>query len=213
MIRKIKGSEKLTLKVVLIGGSGFVGQGILDQLAFAPHCEILSISRSGGNPVLKKRYPRCQWLKIDLQKQSVDWNQLLEQADWVVDLLGVLLAKDQKTYQKLTLTPLLPLVAAVKRNQRTKLLFVSAKTVPRALKNYLTVKRQTEHLLKRKLGKRAVILYPSLIYQRQRQSTWILAHLLLCGQKIPLAAKYFKKWQPISRERFCQEVKKNSLGS
>lgn len=213
MIRKIKGSGKLTLKVILLGGSGFVGQGVLDQLAFDPHFEILSISRSGGTPILKKRYPRCHWLKIDLQKQSVDWDQLLDQADWIVDLLGVLLAKDQKTYQKLTLIPLLPLVAAVKRSQQTKLLFVSAKTAPKALKNYLSVKRQTEQLLKRKLGSRAVILYPSLIYQQQRKSTWILAHLLLFGQRIPPVAKYFKKWQPISRERFCQEVKKILLGA
>lgn len=203
----------MTIKVVLLGGSGFVGQGILAQLAFDLRFKTLSISRSGGQPALKRRYPNCRWLKIDLQKQSVDWDQLLDQADWIVDLLGILLAKDQKTYQKLTLTPLMPLVAAVKRNKRTKLLFVSAKTAPKALKNYLIVKRQTEKLLKQELGSRATILYPSLIYQRQRKSTWILAHLLLFGQKLPPVAKYFKKWQPISRETFCQEVKKILLGT
>ncbi|WP_281165571.1 NAD(P)H-binding protein [Liquorilactobacillus sicerae] len=202
----------MTIKIVLLGGSGFVGQGILDQLAKDPQFKITSISRSGGSLQLKEKFPQVNWLKIDLQKKTPKWAEIIADQDWVVDLLGVLVAKNQQVYQQLTIKPILPLIAAIKENQSVKMLFVSAKTAPRLLKNYLVTKRETEKLLRSQLKTRAVFLYPSLIYHPQRQSTWILAQLLLFGQHLPLIGRHLTKWQPLSRQQFALEVKNVLLG-
>ncbi|WP_010581176.1 NAD-dependent epimerase/dehydratase family protein [Liquorilactobacillus vini] len=202
----------MTIKIVLLGGSGFVGQGILEQLAKDPQFGITSISRSGGSLQLKEKFPQVKWLRADLQKQTPKWVEILADQDWVVDLLGVLLAKNQQAYQQLTIKPILPLVAAIKENRSVKMLFVSAQTAPRVLKNYLVTKRETEKILTEQLKTRAVFLYPSLIYHPQRQSTWILAQLLLFGQHLPLLGHYLAKWQPLSRQQFALEVKHVLLG-
>lgn len=195
------------IKVVVLGGSGFVGRGLLAELANDSRFVITSLSRSGGNSELQRKFPQVKWLQVDLQRPDEAWLNQVVQADWIIDLIGVLFAKNQDAYRKLTLTPLLPLIKQLGSAGQTRFLFASANRAPFFLKNYLVVKKEMEKLLRSKLGQRAVLLYPGLIYNRERYSNWLLAQILLKIGKIPGFQQLITTFRVISRQEFSQQVK------
>ncbi|MFT9273014.1 MULTISPECIES: NAD(P)H-binding protein [Liquorilactobacillus] len=201
-----------TIKVVILGGSGFVGRGLLAELANDQRFAITSLSRSGGNAELRHKFPQVTWLQANLQEPTVDWISQVVQADWIIDLIGFLFAKNRKTYRQLTITPLQPLIQQLQATGQTRFIFVSANKAPFFLKNYVTVKKEMEQILREKLGQRTVLLYPGLIYDKDRYSNWLLAQVLLKLGKIPGLQQPINTWRIISRQMFSRQIRQVLLG-
>lgn len=186
------------MQVTIVGGTGLVGQGIIQELVKIPGYKVYSLSRHG------KRYD--SQLGATYYAGSFDderWQELIKSSDWVIDCVGILrenLFKGQ-TYQNTIIEPA-NRIAELMKSGENKLLFVSANYAPKSLARYLTAKKLAEQLLKTKLSHRVTILYPGLIYDRQRQSTYYLGRALALVKKWP----GFAKIRPIARNDFAKEV-------
>lgn len=74
-------------KIIVVGGTGFVGQGILSVLNNKDF-ELHSLSRHQFIPT--DTTDQVTYHAADLNKPG-EWQDLLREADWVVDAVGILL--------------------------------------------------------------------------------------------------------------------------
>ena len=74
------------MKVVIVGGTGFVGQGILQVLVKDKTLELYSLSRGGKRP---DSVAGVIYQRVDLERPNA-WQTLLKEADWVIDCVGIL---------------------------------------------------------------------------------------------------------------------------
>lgn len=185
------------MQITVVGGTGLVGQGILKTLSQTPGYELYSLSRHGKrtNSVSGVTYH-------DGSFADKVWQDLIKSSDWVIDCVGILHEdpKRGQTYQNSIVEPA-ERIATIMQDQNNRLIFVSANYAPIFFSSYLNAKRYTEKLLVNYLGDRVIILYPGLIYDRERLSTYYLGKVL---EKIPMLSKL----RPIKRTDFAEEVKK-----
>lgn len=186
------------MKVVIVGGTGFVGQGILQVLVRDKTLELYSLSRSGKHlhSVAGVTYQR-----VDLD-QTRDWRSLLKQADWVIDCVGILWPdrKKQLNYQNASIKPAKKIITTIKKS-KTKFLFISANA---GFPAYIKAKRTVEKYARQVLGKRAYVVYPGLIYDRTKKSTYYLGKILYVITFLP----GLKKYRPVKRKILAQEIEK-----
>lgn len=191
----------MKIKVVIAGGTGFVGQGII-QLLSPEKFEIHSLSRHGyaSRPTDKTIYH-----VVDLANSS-ELQHIIADADWVIDAVGILLPNPIRgsTYKNSSYEPAKHLINQLIRQTNTNFLFVSANSGPFFMKPYLNAKRSVERLMKQSLPGRAYIVYPGIIYDKTRLSSFIPGILLSHLVKVP----YFKKLRPISRQSFSLEIQR-----
>ncbi|KRL05687.1 SDR family oxidoreductase [Liquorilactobacillus oeni] len=197
------------MKIILLGGSGFVGQGLIAEMLQDKNFEITSISRSGGNAVLWRRWPQVKWIQADLSVNEAAWQKPLSEADWVVDLIGVLFAPDYTVYYQKTIVPLQKVIHFLQFEAlRPKVLFVSANAAPRPLADYIHAKRELEKQLKERLVQRVFFVYPGLIYAPERPMVNLMGNFLRRKITNRLAPHLVKSLRPLKRWEFSQEVKK-----
>lgn len=186
------------MKVVVVGGTGFVGQGILQVLVKDKTLELYSLSRGGkrSHSVAGVTYQR-----VDL-KQAGAWQALLNEADWVIDCVGILwpARKKQLNYQNASIKPAKQIITTIKTSE-TKFLFISANAGPPA---YLEAKRTVETYARQVLGERAYVVYPGLIYDRTKKSTYYLGKILHVITFLP----GLKKYRPVERKILAQAIEK-----
>ncbi|MBM7617429.1 hypothetical protein JOC36_000986 [Weissella uvarum] len=190
-------------KIVVAGGTGFVGQGILEQLRQNPQYELVSISKTGGKP--NNQLSGVRYLAADLNKDGV-WQQECQEADWLIDCIGILLPNPIKhtSYEQNSLLPPIRLIGAIE-NSATKFLFINANASP--LKKYMDTKRAIADFAKSRLNARAFNVYPGLVYDRTRQSTYYPALMLKwLIQRAHLS--FLTKCRPVPRTTFAQEIEK-----
>ena len=85
-------------------------------------------------------------------------------------------------------------------------MFISANSAPFFLNNYLQAKRTVENYASRKLGNRAISVYPGLVYSKVRRSNYYPAVMLDFLLKFK-PFSFLRKYRPISRERFAKEIR------
>ncbi|KRL97779.1 NAD-dependent epimerase/dehydratase family protein [Liquorilactobacillus satsumensis] len=196
------------MKIVLLGGSGFVGQGVIAELLQDSRFEVVSISRSGGNETLWRRWPQVQWVKANLTVAEPAWQQPLKDADWVIDLIGVLFARNYNDYQQKTIRPVTKVLEFLQfEAPTTKWLFVSANAAPKLLHNYLRAKRELERQSKKRLGARAFFVYPGLIYAPERPLVNLSGSILRTPAARKLLPRITQQLRPLKRWEFAQEIK------
>lgn len=200
------------MKIVLLGGSGYVGKGIIKKLSSYDNIELVSMSRHGGTDADKEEWSNVSWLSVDLDKPET-WRAEMATADWVIDLIGVLLAKNYNEYYKKTVKPVLNVIKFIKEHTtNTKFLFVSANYAPVGMGAYMKAKLVLEYELIKQLGQRAVFVYPGLIYHKKRPSVYVVATVLNNIKKIKPLEKLIEPLRPIAREKFAVEIKNIVLG-
>ena len=186
------------MKVVIVGGTGFVGQGILQVLVKDKTLELYSLSRGGER---FRSVAGVTYQQVDLQRTGA-WQVLLKEADWVIDCVGILWPdrKRQLNYQNASIKPAKQIITTIKTSE-TKFLFISANAGPPA---YLKAKRIVEKYARQVLGKRAYVVYPGLIYDRTKKSTYYLGKILHVITFLP----GLKKYQPVERKILAQAIEK-----
>ncbi len=94
------------MKVIIFGGSGFLGQQIAKILVQRQH-QVISVSRHGKPATLSASWShQVQWVCSDVTHDT-NWQEQVQRADWVIDTVGILFEnpRKKKTYQRLILTP------------------------------------------------------------------------------------------------------------
>ena len=94
------------MKVIIFGGSGFLGQQIAKILVQRQH-QVISVSRHGKPATLSASWShQVQWVCSDVTRDT-NWQEQVQRADWVIDTVGILFEnpRKKKTYQRLILTP------------------------------------------------------------------------------------------------------------
>ncbi|WP_056967204.1 NAD-dependent epimerase/dehydratase family protein [Liquorilactobacillus sucicola] len=200
------------MKVLLIGGSGFVGRGILQYLAADSNFDLISISRSGRPHGTQAWLEQVTWIRSDLNHDE-NWKKYAAAADWVLDLIGVLIEKNYHEYQQKSVTPAKELIKYLHdKDVPTKLLFVSAKHAPFFMKNYMRAKKEVEADIMRKLPDRGYIVYPGMIYAQERKMVYFSAELLKLALRIPVLKQLLAGYEPIKRTAFSREIRQILLG-
>ena len=191
------------MKIAVVGGTGLVGQGILLELSKDTTLELHSISRNGKRP---NSIAGVNYHSFDLAHDT-SWHSLLQTSDWVIDCVGILLPNKSKnqTYENSSIEPAKLIIDSI-ANFDNKFLFISANSAPFFLNNYLHAKRTVENYASRKLGNRAISVYPGLVYSKFRRSNYYLAVMLDFLLKFKLFS-FLRKYRPISRERFAKEIR------
>ncbi|MDC2806462.1 NAD-dependent epimerase/dehydratase family protein [Leuconostoc suionicum] len=190
-------------KIIVVGGTGFVGRGILSALNNKGF-ELHSLSRHQFRPT--NVTDQVTYHVADLNKAG-EWQDLLKEADWVVDAVGILLPNPFKhiNYQNSSVQPAQRLLEVLATTHQTKFLFVSANATPFFLNAYLRAKLSVEHSAKALLNDRAYNVYPGIVYDKSRIYSYIPAIILVTLQHIP-GLKFLQRYRPISRKTFAIEV-------
>lgn len=186
-------------KIIIVGGTGFVGQGIIRQLN-PEKFEVHSFSRHTHEADFGDE---TIYHAVELAN-SQEWLKIVRDADWVIDAVGILLPNPIKkqNYKNSSYDPAKYLIDGLVHEQRPKFLFISANAGPFFMNPYLRAKRKVESRMQKLLTGRAYAVYPGIIFDKTRFSSYILGLLLTRLTAIT----YVKKLRPISRKNFSAEI-------
>ncbi|AFT82192.1 NAD-dependent epimerase/dehydratase family protein [Leuconostoc carnosum] len=192
-------------KIVIAGGTGFVGQGIIQQLS-PEFFEVHSLSR---HPFSSHAKDQTFYHAVDLSNPT-EWQHIVADADWIIDAIGILLPNPIKkqNYQNSSYEPAKSIIDVLVAEPTPKFLFISANTGPFFMKPYLNAKRAVENEAKKRLASRAYFVYPGIIFDKARYSSYLPGLFLTYLSWI----KYFNNLRPISRRDFATNIENILLG-
>ncbi|UQS84236.1 NAD-dependent epimerase/dehydratase family protein [Bombilactobacillus thymidiniphilus] len=168
------------MQIAIMGGSGYVGQALLAKLVMIPNYDVVSLSRSGGDKVQQLWKKQVTFIKTDFVHDQ-NWQSAIQSADWVIDLVGILHehTRQQITYYNASFLPAQKVIDYLaEHHSSAKFVFMAANWVPRSMNKYLFYKEKVIIYARKKLPQQTIVLYPNLIYDRKRKSSWLLAQLL-----------------------------------
>ena len=130
-------------KVVIAGGTGFVGQGIIQQLDPTQY-DVHSLSRHVYHPHANDK---TTYHVVDLSN-TPSVLAIIQDADWVIDAVGILFPNPIKkqNYQNSSYAPAKYLIDALISAPRAKLLFISANGGPFFMAPYLKAKEPSRRV-------------------------------------------------------------------
>lgn len=195
------------MKVVIFGGSGFIGRKLVETLSSEGH-HVVSISRSGKPKDKHADWSQSiEWVQSDILKDT-RWQKSMDGADWIIDAIGILFEHPTqgRTYERLIIQPVQILTAYLSEHaSKTRLLFISANHAPFFLRNYMTAKQLAEkRVLEQSTNNR--ILYPSLVTDSTRPLTVLSAAFLSLCAKLPGLRFFSKSYDPMTRQQLANEV-------
>ncbi|MGN1293494.1 SDR family oxidoreductase [Weissella soli] len=195
----------MKIKVVIAGGTGFVGQGIIEQLS-PEKFEVHSLSR---HPHQGEAGDQTIYHAVDLARPQ-EWQSIVHDADWVIDAVGILLPNPLKkqTYQNSIYAPAKNIMDVLVNEPKVKFLFISANAGPFFMKPYLKAKRAVEQDMQQRLAEQAYLVYPGIIFDKARFSSYLPGLVLAQLTILP----YFRKLRPLSRTQFSREIERMLLG-
>ncbi|MCT3400760.1 NAD-dependent epimerase/dehydratase family protein [Lentilactobacillus hilgardii] len=195
--------------ITVVGGSGFVGSGMLKELSQFDDFELYSISRS-GRPDKQVTLPNVKWLKGDVS-QPGDWERIIAKSDWVIDCVGILFPNPltKTSHWKNSIQPAESLINTIHRQniasdnpEKTHFLFVSANYGPFFMAPYIKAKLEVEKDMARLLPKNSIVVYPGIVTDSSKPTTRLLENLA----KALTLSLYFKRLRFVSRDVIAQET-------
>ncbi|EOL45185.1 NAD(P)H-binding protein [Enterococcus caccae] len=195
------------MQITIFGGSGFIGQKLAEELVTRGH-NVTSISRKGKPADLSSSWSeKVHWFHSDILNDTY-WHQVVQKSDWVIDTIGILFEHPRKkiTYDRFILTPVQLILDYLNtHNPSAHFLFISANSAPFPLRKYMDAKLQAEQLIKEN-PQHHVIIYPSLVVDKQRYFSVISAAMIRSLKGIPGIKKLVRSYDPISREKLAIEI-------
>ncbi|MDN6900208.1 NAD(P)H-binding protein [Oenococcus sicerae] len=197
------------MKIVVFGGSGFIGQKIVEKLIQNGQ-QVTSISRHGQAVNLTGTWiDQVEWVASDILVDD-RWQKYVDQADWVIDAIGILFENRRKglTYEKFMIEPVRKITDYLKNNQQTsRFLFISANKMPVILRKYMLAKYAAEKIVLAQ-NRHNTIIYPGMVYDRARLYSVILAAPLNVSKQLPLLKKLLAAYIPVRRDTLADEIVK-----
>ncbi|CAM3146908.1 NAD-dependent epimerase/dehydratase family protein [Leuconostoc rapi] len=192
-------------KIVIVGGTGFVGQGLIKHLS-SKLFDVHSISRHAFSPA---NQDATTYHAVDLSDPT-QWRTIVSDADWVIDAVGILFPNPLKhqSYQNNSVAPAKQIIDVLLEEKRPNFLFISANTGPFFMKPYLNAKSTVEQMAAAKLAQRAFMVYPGIIFDHARLSSYLPGLMVYKLRRIP----YFNHLRSIPRSLFATEVEQILLG-
>ncbi|MGM0123218.1 hypothetical protein IGI37_000584 [Enterococcus sp. AZ194] len=200
------------MRVVIFGGSGFVGQAIIHALQNKwmdnPNTidAIVSISRRGKPQGTNLSDKGVTWVSADVFQVDT-WAQYVKREDIVIDAIGIFYQKVNQgiTYKKMHYEVAINLATVCKQNGARQFVYLSAAHGIPVFKEYLYWKRQAEVSIQQMI-ENVLIFRPSLLYNRRHQY-WLAKGIILV-KKVPMFRFFFKKMQPKRVDEFASELVK-----
>lgn len=195
------------MNITIFGGSGFIGQKLAEELIIRGH-NVTSISRRGKPADLSSSWSeKVHWFHSDILNDT-QWHKAVQEADWVIDTIGILFEHPKKgiTYDRFILTPVQLILDYLNtHNPSARFLFISANSAPFPLRKYMDTKLQAEQLINES-PQQHVIIYPSLVVDKQRYFSVISALGINFLKVIPGFRKLVQNYDPLSREKLATEI-------
>ena len=181
------------MKLVVLGGTGFVGKHLLKALAERedrhgqPRHEIVVPSRAPFQHREASLIPRVRVVAADVYNQQALQN-LLTDADAVINLVGILneSGRNGKGFERAHVELMETLIAACKASGCRRLLQMSALNAGQGESHYLRTKGDAERLLENS-GLAFTIFQPSVIFGSGDDFLNRFATLLKLAPVLPLA--------------------------
>lgn len=186
-------------KIIVLGGTGYLGSVVVPQLAAAGYVTLVMSRRAeryGTTHVL----PGVAWQNADVTVPG-PWQAQLPNADWVIDLVGIL--KENKaggvTFERFINQPVKLTLAS--GPTPPYFLFVSANWAP--FPAYLAAKREADALVHAHGG---VSLYPGLITDPSQRGSFMAAKCLTALRWLPGLGSLYRHVRPVTRHRMGEAI-------
>lgn len=166
-------------QILLFGGSGFLGQSLLEQLA-SQDVKVYAVTRKLTGDLLQKKTKSIEWIEADLYQPS-EWNYLLEDIDVVIDLVGIVREDLEKglTYQHVIFEAAKTIADAMEDLKDETFIYVSTNlNTNHTPEKYRQTKKETEDYLLNKAFS-TVILRPGFMYGASSPEKVALAEKIL----------------------------------
>ncbi|MGX7420011.1 SDR family oxidoreductase [Carnobacterium gallinarum] len=194
-------------KVVILGGSGFLGQALC-QAAVIEGFTVISISRSGqpseDRLTAKESASSITWVAADIFT-TTDWHIYLQDAFAVIDLIGIIKEQPKKeiTYSKFIVKAAKIIgVASAQLPSLQHFIFLSANAGPY---RYMQAKQEAESLLIN-LPLPLTIVRPGLLVGRDRPSSIRAKWALNTLAKLPLIGNLTQAIKPIDVQLVAKKI-------
>lgn len=189
-------------RVIILGGSGYVGQHLMQQWATIENkIQFYSISRSGKPKTIlpKLQDVNVEWISGDACNIDSFYNNLPDSADVVIDLVGTASGKNQAEFDRINAEPVNTMIEIMKRKQIQRGIYVSGVIgMPGTMKAFSSSKKRGEELAKNS-GLNIRIIQPSLIYGDREGVGGMVAMMKFAGL-------FCKKMKPITVDKLSMKI-------
>lgn len=185
------------MNILLIGGNGFVGKALINELR-KKRIKVTYISRSQNYSISKDE---ATWLQGDIF--DIENIVINEKYDIAIHLIGTI--KNKKLYSKLNTESVTQTIKLCQKQNINKLIYFSANG---GFKQYLESKRNGEKLVvNSKLN--YLIVRPGLMYGKDRFSSYFNILPIKFFSKLDIT--FFKNVYPLPVEKEAESVVKAIL--
>lgn len=185
------------MNILLIGGNGFVGKALINELR-KKRIKVTYISRSQNYSISKDE---ATWLQGDIF--DIENIVINEKYDIAIHLIGTI--KNKKLYSKLNTESVTQTIKLCQKQNINKLIYFSANG---GFKQYLESKRNGEKLVvNSKLN--YLIVRPGLMYGKDRFSSYFNILPIKFFSKLDIT--FFKNVYPLPVEKVAESVVKAIL--
>ena len=182
------------MNILLIGGNGFVGKALLNELR-KKRIKVTYISRSQNYSISKDEATWIQGDIFDIENIIIN-----EKYDIAIHLIGTI--KNKKLYSKLNTESVVQTIELCQKHNINKLAYFSANG---GFKQYLESKRNGEKLVvDSKLN--YLIIRPGLMYGKERLTSYF--NILPIKFFSKLGIPFFKNVYPLPVEKVARSVVK-----
>lgn len=194
-------------KIIILGGSGYVGQHLMQEWAtIDSNIQFYSVNRNGKpNTILPKvQGIKVEWISGDACEIDSFYNRLPDDADVIIDLVGTATGKNQAEFDRINAEPVNTMVEIMKRKHVLRGVYVSGVIgMPGTMKEFCTSKKRGEKIAENS-GLDIRIIKPSLIYGDREGVGCMVAMMKFWGL-------FCKKMKPVTVDKLSLEIIKIAL--
>lgn len=189
-------------RVIILGGSGYVGQHLMQEWAAIENdIQFYSVSRGGRPEIILRKLQdvKIEWVKGDACSIDSFYQCLPDVADVVIDLVGTASGKTQAEFDRINAGPVNTMVEIMKRGSVRRGVYVSGVIgMPGTMKEFISSKKRGEEIV-RGCGLDIRIIRPSLVYGDRKGVGAMVAMMKIAGL-------FCKKMAPVTVDMLSMEI-------